>query len=169
MDCLLLNSTGNPVNLFPLSTVPWHEAIRLVFLEKAVIIAEYSNWEVHSVTTSMKVPAVLMLKEHHRIKPNVCYSKYSIFLRDGFQCQYCKKALLLRDCTLDHVIPKSHGGKTTWENLTTSCSKCNAEKGNNVKIIPKQPPHKPDYWELVNKRKKFPFHIKHESWNSFLY
>lgn len=168
MDCLLLNANGLPVNLFPVSLIDWQEAIRLVVLDKARVIASYEDWTVRSPSISLKVPAVLMLTEHMKIKHSVCFSKTNIFLRDEYKCQYCGVRLHERDCTVDHVIPRSYGGKSAWENLTTSCKKCNSAKGNNHKIVPSHKPHKPDYWELANKRKKLPFNIKHESWRQFL-
>lgn len=154
--------------MFPLSTIDWQEAIRLVILDKARVIAEYDDWEVRSPSCSIRVPAVLMLTEHMKVKHSICFSKMHVFLRDEFRCQYCGSHLHERECTVDHVIPKSHGGKTVWENLATSCKKCNSLKGNNSKIVPAVKPHRPDYWELASKRKKMPFKIKHDSWKQFL-
>jgi 5-methylcytosine-specific restriction endonuclease McrA len=66
------------------------------------------------------------------------------------------------------VLPTSHGGKTTFENATTACAPCNANKGNNKKIKPKTQPRKPTYWELVDKRRKMPFELRHPDWALYL-
>lgn len=167
-DCLLLNADGAPVSLLPLSVIDWQEAIKYLVLEKANPIAWHDNWEVHSMNWSTQVPAILMLTEYMKPKTTIRFSKANVFLRDGYQCQYCGTHLEKKDCTLDHVLPTSKGGVTAWENSVTACSPCNANKGNNHKIVPKYKPHKPDYWELVNKRKKLEFNIRHESWREFL-
>jgi 5-methylcytosine-specific restriction endonuclease McrA len=73
-----------------------------------------------------------------------------------------------KTATLDHVVPSSHGGKSEWTNATTACGPCNANKGNNKKIVPKVKPHKPTYWELVEKRKQMKFDVKHPSWELYL-
>ena len=167
-DCLLLNADGAPVSLLPLSVIDWQEAIKYMVLEKANVLSWHENWIVHSANWSTQVPAILMLTEYMKPKTTVRFSKSNVFLRDGHQCQYCGTHLDKRDCTLDHVLPSSLGGTSTWENSVTACSPCNANKGNNHKIVPKYKPHKPDYWELVAKRKKMHFNIRHDSWKPFL-
>lgn len=167
-DCLLLNADGAPVSLLPLSVIDWQEAIKYLVLEKATPVAWHDNWVVNSMNWSTQVPAVLMLTEYMKPKTTIRFSKANVFLRDGYKCQYCGTHLEKKDCTLDHVLPTSKGGTTAWENSVTACSPCNAGKGNNHKIVPKYKPHKPDYWELVNKRKKLEFNIRHESWRDYL-
>lgn len=167
-DCLLLNADGAPVSLLPLSVIDWQEAIKYIVLEKATPVSWHDNWIVRSESWETQVPAVLMLTEYMKTKTSVRFSKSNVFLRDGYQCQYCGTHLEKKDCTLDHVLPVSLGGKSVWENSATACGPCNANKGNNHKIRPKVKPHKPDYWELVSKRKRMEFNIRHESWRDFL-
>lgn len=167
-DCLLLNGDSSPVSLLPLSVIDWQEAIKYMVLEKAIPISWHENWIVHSEHWSTPVPAVLMLTEYTKPKTSVQFSKANVFLRDEYTCQYCGLQLEKKDCTLDHVIPISHGGKTTWQNSATACGPCNAKKGNNHKVVPKKKMHKPDYWELVNKRKHLNFNIRHDSWRDYL-
>lgn len=167
-DTLLLNADGAPVSLLPLSVIDWQEAIKYMVLEKANVISWHENWIVHSANWSTQVPAVLMLTEYMKPKTTIRFSKSNVFLRDGYQCQYCGTHLEKKDCTLDHVLPSSLGGQSIWENSVTACSPCNAGKGNDHRIKPKYKPHKPDYWELVNKRKKLSFNIRHDSWKEFL-
>jgi 5-methylcytosine-specific restriction endonuclease McrA len=66
------------------------------------------------------------------------------------------------------VLPVSHGGKTTYENTVTACGTCNANKGNNKKIVPKIKPYKPTYFQLVEKRKKMKWDYQHPSWANYL-
>jgi 5-methylcytosine-specific restriction endonuclease McrA len=168
MDCLLLNSDASPVTMLPLSTIAWQDAIRYMVLDKVTVIDWHDDWIVRSARWETRVPAVIMLKEYYKKKAIIRYSKMNVFLRDEFTCQYCGVGVNKRTATLDHVLPQSHGGKSTWENSTTSCSHCNSTKGNNRKIKPKTVPHKPTYWELVEKRKRQNFDLRHPSWAQFL-
>lgn len=167
-DTLLLNADGAPVSFLPLSVINWQEAIKYMVLDKATVLSFYDNWTVHSATWETQVPSVLILKEYTKPKMSVRFSKGNVFLRDGYHCAYCNAFLQKKDCTLDHVLPSSHGGKTTFENCVTACGTCNASKGNNKKIRPKFKPHKPDFYELVNKRKKLPFNVRNEEWLEYL-
>jgi len=167
-DCLILNTDASPVSMIPLSVISWQDAIRYMVLEKAVVLAWHDNWVVHSAHWETKVPAVIMLTEYMKKKSNMRFSKGNVFLRDGYRCAYCNTDVSKRTATLDHVLPTSHGGKTEWDNVVTACAPCNANKGNNKKIVPKIKPHKPGYYELVEKRKKFPFDIKHPDWALYL-
>jgi 5-methylcytosine-specific restriction endonuclease McrA len=167
-DTLLLNADGMPVSFLPLSVIDWQEAIKYIVLDKANVLAYHDNWIVRSARWETQVPSILMLREYMKPKTTIRFSKGNVFLRDGYHCAYCDTPLTKKECTLDHVLPTSHGGKTTFENTVTACGPCNAGKGNNKKIIPKYKPHKPDFYELVNKRKKMPFNVRHEAWFDYL-
>lgn len=167
-DCLLLNGDGQPVSLLPLSVICWKEAIKHLVLEKGKTLAWHENWIVRSSYWETRVPAIIMLSEYTKPKTTVRYSKSNVFLRDRFKCQYCGVDVTKRSATLDHVMPVSHGGRSTWENSTTSCAHCNSTKGNKKHIKPKAVPHKPSYWELIDKRKSLPFEINHPDWEMYL-
>jgi len=167
-DVLLLNTDGSPVSMLPLSTISWQEAIRFMVLDKVSVMDWHEDWIVHSSNWSTRVPSVIMLKEYQKKKGYVRYSKMNVFLRDEFVCQYCATKVTRKTATLDHVLPISHGGKSTWENSTTACMPCNSGKGNNKHHVPKHKPHKPTYWELVEKRKKLDWDIQHPSWAQWL-
>lgn len=167
-DTLLLNASGEPVSFLPLSTLTWQDAIKYMVLDKATVLAWHDNWIVHSASWETAVPSVLILKEYMKPKMTIRFSKGNVFLRDNYTCAYCGDLLEKKSCTLDHVLPTSHGGKTTFENCVTACGPCNAGKGNNKKIKPKFKPHKPDFYELVNKRKRMPFQVRHEAWHDYL-
>ncbi len=89
--------------------------------------------------------------------------------RDEFECQYCGDP---KDLTFDHVIPRSKGGRTTWENVVTACSPCNLSKGgrmpNQAKMHPRIRPHQPTVIELREHGRKFPPNYLHESWADYL-
>lgn len=167
-DTLLLNADAQPVSYLPLSTLCWQDAIKYMVLEKGRVLEWHDNWIVRSARWETRVPSIIMLNEYMKPKHTVRFSKSNIFLRDRYLCQYCGKKLTKQECTLDHVLPISHGGKSTFENSTTSCSPCNSGKANNYKIKPKNKPYKPDFWELVNKRKEQGFQIKHDSWLDYI-
>lgn len=167
-DTLLLNADGAPVSFLPLSVIDWQEAIKYMVLEKASVLAFHKDWIVRSARWETNVPSILILKEYMKPKTSIRFSKGNVFLRDGYVCQYCEKSLTKKDCTLDHVLPTSHGGKTTFENTVTACGACNAAKGNNKKIRPKIKPYKPDFYELVNKRKRLPFNVRDPAWLDYI-
>ena len=167
-DVLLLNADASPVTMLPLSVISWQDAIRYMVLDKVSVLEWHDDWVVRSANWETQVPAVIMLKEYYKKNNYIRYSKMNVFLRDLFLCQYCGVDVNKRTATLDHVLPQSHGGRSTWENSTTSCAHCNSTKGNNRKIKPKTVPHKPTYWELVEKRKQMKFELRHPSWEMFL-
>lgn len=167
-DCLVLNADGAPVSFLPVSTIDWQETIKYLVLDKCHVLAWHENWIVHSANWETRVPSIIMLKEYMKTKTTVRFSKGNVFLRDMYTCAYCEKHLQKKDCTLDHVLPTSHGGKTTFDNTVTACGPCNANKGNNKKVRPKYKPYKPDFYELVNKRKKLPFQVRHKEWLEYL-
>jgi 5-methylcytosine-specific restriction endonuclease McrA len=137
-------------------------------LEKATVLDFYEDWIVHSANWETQVPAVMILREYEKRKTAIRYSKHNVFLRDGYTCQYCGDDVSKKTATLDHVLPVSHGGKTTFENTVCACATCNANKGNDKKIVPKHKPVKPTYFQLVDKRKKMQWDIQHPSWANYL-
>lgn len=169
MATLLLNSDASPVTMIPLSILSWEDAVKYMVLEKATVLDWYDNWIIHSQKWQTAVPAVMILKEYQKKKATIRYSKSNVFLRDNYTCQYCLKDLSKRLATLDHILPISHGGRTSWENTTTACAGCNAMKGNDKRVVPKNKPYKPTYFQLVEKRKKLGWEkVPHPSWLNYL-
>jgi len=168
MTCLILNADAAPISVLPLSVISWEESIRYLVSDKATVLEWYDDWIVHSATWETPVPAVMILKEYQKKKTSVRFSKQNVFLRDLFTCQYCGDDVTGKSATLDHVLPTSHGGKTIYENCVCACARCNANKGNNKKIVPKVKPFKPTYFQLVDKRKKMKFDLRHPSWAAYL-
>lgn len=168
MTTLMLNADGAPVSWLPLSVISWEEAIKYMVLDKAAVLDFYEDKIVRSANWSTRVPAVMMLYEYEKRKATVRYSKSNVFLRDKFCCQYCGTKVTRATATLDHVLPVSHGGKTTFKNTVTACATCNANKGNNKKIKPKVAPYKPNYYQLVENRRSMDWQFVHHSWKTYL-
>lgn len=125
---------------------------------------------IRTVNRVIKVPQVILLVTYDRVpKREVRFSRYNIFLRDNNTCQYCGRKLPRKELTIDHVIPKSRGGRTTWENVVTACVECNTRKGNKtpeeagMRLIRK--PFKPSY---LNFLKNFTKNNVREEWKQFL-
>lgn len=119
---LVLNLDHSPV-----AVVPVQKAIVLCLLEKANILSTYELLQIRTVDRSFDYPAVIRLTHYKNIPfRGVLLNRNNLFKRDNGECQYCgsKKHL-----TIDHIIPKSKGGKTTWSNLITACNRCNVNKG----------------------------------------
>lgn len=112
----------------PLKVISWKRAIELLTLGKVEVIEEYDN-EVRSAYLVIKVPAVVrLLKRFRRHQKPVKFSRVNIYGRDNYRCQYCNEKCSMSELTYDHVVPRSQGGKTVWENIVSACSKCNSRK-----------------------------------------
>ena len=166
-DVLLLNSDYNPISVLPLSVISWQHAVKLHFLNKISILEEYDDWEIHSEYLTMKVPAVAVSREYFKFKKSVKFSRNNLYLRDLYQCQYCADTFEHKELTIDHVVPRAEGGKTTFENTVTACKPCNHKKGAKL-WKPLRPPFKPDQFHLINKWKMRPVRVRHESWYQYL-
>jgi 5-methylcytosine-specific restriction endonuclease McrA len=167
-NTLLLNAVAQPVCLVPLSAIDWQTAIRYICLDKVKILHEYEDWQIHSPSCAMNVPAVIMLKEYWKPKARVRFNRKWVFLRDNYKCQYCFKELTPSKCTIDHVMPVSKGGRTTWHNVVTACTDCNNSKGNKMFPKPKKLPVQPDYWMLANNQKQKDWRVPHQSWLNYI-
>ena len=167
-DVLVLNADAQPVSYLPLSTVQWKEAITYMWLDKCLVLEWYDDWIVSSQNWETRVPSVIMLKEMMRRRRQPRFSKTNLYLRDLYTCQYCNIQFPRQTLTLDHVTPISLGGKTNWENIVAACQTCNSLKGNKTKMKPMTTPYRPDYYELVNKRKQLGVDIRHPAWNQFI-
>ncbi|MEO1198061.1 MAG: HNH endonuclease [Pseudomonadota bacterium] len=166
---LILNADYRPLSYFPLSLWSWQDAVKAVFLDRVNIVAEYDSY-VRSPSFEMRLPSVVALKSYIRPSRNPAFTRFNVFLRDSFTCQYCGAE---EDLTFDHVTPRSKGGQTTWENVVAACSPCNLRKANRmpdqVEMWPEQTPYRPTVTDLHNKGRRFPPNYLHDSWMDFLY
>jgi len=85
-----------------------------------------------SPSIEMRLPSVIALKEYVQAARNPAFTRFNVFLRDRFSCQYCGEPYPSHDLTFDHVVPRSRGGRTVWANVVTACSYCNLLKGNRL-------------------------------------
>jgi 5-methylcytosine-specific restriction endonuclease McrA len=176
MDTLILNKDGNPLSLVPLSVVSWQVAIRLLSLGKVTVLKEHEDWIVRSQKLEMHVPSIVICTEYVKWNKRIKYSRTNVYLRDDFTCQLqsttrCREnhgKVKISDLTLDHVVPRSKGGKTNWTNVITSCKECNSNKGNDHTIVPKKMPYKPTYYEILAKRKNHPVQVRDPEWAYYL-
>ena len=169
---LVLNADYQPLSYFPLSTWSWKDALKAVFLQRVNVVSEY-NQIVRSPSTEFKLPSVVSLKDYIPLPEKAAFTRFNVFLRDKFTCQYCHQNFKVEDLTFDHVIPKARGGKTTWENVVTACRKCNTVKGSKslkkIGVSLKVPPNIPNNFQLKEIGRMFPPNFLHKSWNDFLY
>lgn len=166
-DCLLLNANYAPISVLPLSVIDYRHAIKLMYLGRVHVIETYPDWIIHSERLAINVPSICVTKDYFHYKKAVKFSRYNLYMRDLFKCQYCDDVFDYDELTIDHVNPRSNGGKTVWENCVTSCKSCNYAKGSKL-INPKVMPYKPDYYSLVGKWKQMPFSVKQDSWYQYL-
>jgi 5-methylcytosine-specific restriction endonuclease McrA len=112
----------------PLRIISWKRAIRLLTLGKVEVLEEYDE-EIHSISFSVRMPAVVRLLRFFRFKRQpVRFSRQNVYARDEYTCQYCGTRLPPSELTFDHVVPKVLGGVTEWENIVTCCIPCNVRK-----------------------------------------
>lgn len=121
---LVLNASYEPINVCAARRA-------LVLVLKGVASAEeHVPCYVHSARQAIKLPTVIRLLEYRRIPhQSRALSRKNILLRDRYTCQYCGKTLPSSELTLDHVLPRSRAGESSWENLVACCNPCNNRKG----------------------------------------
>eukprot|EP00871_Galdieria_phlegrea_P000038 jgi/Galph1/1034/GphlegSOOS_G5910.1 len=171
---LVLNADFQPLCYYPLSLWPWYEAVKAVFLEKVLVLETYER-TIRSPSLSMKLPSVVALKEFRQLTGRYpVFTRFNVFLRDNFICQYCGHRFRSEDLSFDHIIPRSRGGRTCWTNVVTACIHCNYKKGNrlihetkDMKLL--SLPKHPSFHELQMKARRFPPKFLHNTWRDYLY
>ena len=163
----MLNATYEPINV---CTV--RRAVVLLLKSKAEVI-EHSEWRLHSANSTMARPVVIRLVSYVNIPRDTHrrrITRRAVFARDDWTCQYCGSRSNL---TVDHVVPRSKGGKTVWANVVTACSYCNLLKGNRLPgqsgMYPRHRPVQPSSFMLQENGRAFPPNYLHDSWRDYLY
>jgi 5-methylcytosine-specific restriction endonuclease McrA len=163
---LVLNSTFEPINVCTMRRA-------IVLILKGIARAEERHeTELHSARAKIPAPSVIRLTEYVHIPfERKSLSRKNILLRDHYTCQYCGKVFNPSDLTLDHVIPKSRGGSSNWDNLVACCKRCNNRKGN---ATPEEVGMK-----LVKRPQSFSMHVNRQimrylgrtdaAWRKYLY
>lgn len=139
-DVLVLNRLWQAVNV-----VAARRALTLLYVGRSKVVAtdfttcDWERWVrlppasddeiVESVSMTVRIPRVIQLLDFDRVPtPRVKFTRANVYLRDDHRCQYCGRQSGARDLTLDHIHPRSRGGRTTWRNIVVSCIGCNARK-----------------------------------------
>ena len=166
---LVLNADFRPLSYYPLSLWSWQDAIKAVFLDRVNIVSNYDKC-VRSPSFEMQLPSVVSLKTYVKPSRHPAFTRFNVFLRDRFACQYCGSH---EDLTFDHVLPRSKGGMTTWDNVVAACSPCNLRKGDRLMreahMHPAKMPYQPSVQDLHQNGRLFPPNYLHESWMDYLY
>ena len=169
---LVLNADFRPLSYFPLSLWSWQDAVKAVFMDRVNIVSEYDR-AVRSPSIEIRLPSVISLKQYVPATRKVPFTRFNVFLRDRFACQYCGDGLPAHFLTFDHIVPRSRGGRTTWSNVLTACECCNLRKGSRlpheVGMHPRSLPYRPSPHELQRNGRLYPPNYLHESWRDFLY
>lgn len=162
-NVLVLNASYEAINICNVK-----RAIKMI-VGGAASAEENSDKLIHSPSMAMNAPSVIRLHKYVYIPhQSVKFSRKNVLSRDRHTCQYCHKEFPTSDLTLDHVLPASRGGRTTWENVVTACKKCNRKKGGRTPKEAQMPnPHPkvpPVYLHIVKQLKTY-----HQSWKKYLY
>lgn len=162
-EVLILNQ-----NYEPLSVTEVKKAFVISFLGKAQVIETYKGESLNTINASFPVPSVVRLKNYVRIaRRTLSPTRKNILKRDGYRCQYC--GTKIGPMTVDHVIPRTMGGKDTWENLVCACVKCNTRKGDRslrearFELI--RVPRRPHFFYLVHNI----INIPDPTWRPYLF
>lgn len=127
METLVLDASYQPIN-----RVSWQEAFRLIFTGRAEIVETYTDRIIRSARQAFPMPSIVrfvrMVKNVFR--RGIRFNRKNVYLRDKGRCQYCGHRVPSNDFEFEHVIPKSQGGRTRWENIVVACTPCNQKKRN---------------------------------------
>ena len=159
---LILNNDYSPHSICSIQ-----RGFLLVYLRKAELVTEYVGGALRTVSRSYPMPSVVRLQRYVNIPyKQVELSRLNIFRRDGFECQYCG---VNKDLTLDHLIPRSRNGRSTWKNLVTACKRCNARKGDytpeEAGLILRTTPFKPSFIMFLRDFSG----LNYEEWKPYLH
>lgn len=166
MSVLVLNASYEAINVCNL-----RRALKMVF-KGAAQTEEVSEAKIHSPSAAMQMPHVIRLVNYVHVPRSVVkFSRRNVLVRDLYKCQYCHQEFPTSQLTLDHVVPLSRGGKTTWENMVTACKKCNNKKGNQMlyeaQMQLKRQPKTPSILTYLQLNRHFRGY--HPSWRKYLY
>ncbi len=164
-NVLLLNASYEPLRV-----INWKRALCLLFAGKVEVLEEYGR-EIRSISLTIRLPSVVRLLTLIRVKARgVKFSRQHIYARDQYECQYCGRRLPPGELTYDHVVPRSRGGETDWDNIVTCCIPCNRRKGgkpleqSGLRLL--RPPKKPAWSPYVSLT--LGLHDPPDSWRHYL-
>jgi len=186
---LVLNADYRPFSYYPLSTAHWQQVMFLLVkgmttgVKRFHIVEEYEDVYVHGginkdgEQSQVRLPSVVAHMQYLKPPVKVPMTKFNVFLRDNFTCQYSGQKCTPAQLSWDHVIPRADGGGTSWENIVSAEQKINELKddmsvrefekrhGYKLRAMPKAP----TWGELYEKGKHYPPRYLHETWQDYLY
>ena len=172
LQTLVLNADHRPLSYHPLSLWSWQDALTAVLLDRVNLVTSY-DVEARSPSVRLPIPSVVALKTYLDVDRQPAFTRYNIYVRDGKTCQYCSKRLQADELTFDHVIPRSRGGASSWENVVAACPTCNMRKSNRTPQEAGMPllrqPERPTLRELNRHRPEISRKELHHSWIDFVY
>jgi 5-methylcytosine-specific restriction endonuclease McrA len=132
---------------FPIKVLRWQDAVKMKYEETVDVVVEYDDL-IRSPSVTWRMPAVVRLRKMARTDSRgVKFSRRNVYQRDGYSCQYCGAKKPVRELSYDHVVPRSVGGRTSWENIVTACKACNSRKDDQTcdeaGMWPSRPPRRP--------------------------
>ncbi len=163
-----------PLSWAPLSVWHWQDAFVAVIQNRVVQITAYDDLVVRSASRTHQVPSVVALKNYKQ-RRKAAFTRYHLFLRDEFRCQYCGNKFQPKELTFDHVLPRSRGGLAEWNNIVACCSADNLRKGNltpeqaGMRLIRKPFEPSPRQLDAIARRMPLAQEELHHSWFDFLY
>jgi len=173
---LVLNADYKPMSYLPLSMWHWQETVKSVVGRKVTVVDTYPDIYVRAANLKIPLPSVIALNDYipkHNSIP--AFTRRNIYLRDEFRCQYCGGQFLPNSLSLDHLLPRSLGGRLCWENVVTSCNECNGRKGcltlnqlNAVGMKLRKKPFVPTQHQLYATGRKMLSKKVHPSWYPYL-
>ncbi len=140
LQCLVLNRS-----FLPFDIINWQKAITLEFLGRCLTLEYHPFKKIKSAKKEWNLPIVVKVNSIKSTLVTGSPTRMMIYYRDDFRCAYCGKILRDSELTIDHVIPKSKGGKWKWDNLVTCCRECNAKKKEEIWVPKFVTPAKPKF------------------------
>jgi 5-methylcytosine-specific restriction endonuclease McrA len=178
LEALVLNADARPLSTWPLSKESARDAITAVMKGNVEVV---DTWDavIRTPRIEIPVPKVIMLRYYAPIRAEPKFCRASVFLRDRFKCQYCGEPFPREQLTYDHVIPRTKGGQTVWENILTCCETCNALKRDRPanwsgrrgagEMRPLKAPRRPSTAELLRAGLDLLDQETRETWGDWLY
>lgn len=175
---LVLNADYRPLSTWPLSVVSAQDAVSTLWRDRADVVETWPDAFYRSPSTTIAVPKVIALRAYAHVAAQPKFCRRSILLRDRFKCQYCGDKFAAEDLTFDHVVPRSAGGQTVWDNILSACVDCNKTKRNGLPnysgrkgtaLRPLKQPRQPTTAELLRAGLEFLEPQIREDFASWLY
>lgn len=156
----------------PVKVITWRRALCMSLIEKVEVLASYDR-EVRTISHCFRAPAVVRLLGAVRARPQlVRFSRKNVYLRDSHRCQYCLGSFTDAELTLDHVVPRVSGGKTSWTNVVAACGSCNRRKGGRTPeqagLHLRTPPRRPQ-WSPQTVTQRLPEQEVPEIWRAWIF